>query len=92
MAELTEFARLAVRVKSTAFDEELNNLVEACLKDLKLAGAETVSADDNLTRQAVTLYLRAHFGSGFDDPDRYERDYQALKITMANSSDYGKGE
>lgn len=63
--------RLALRVTTTAFDEEIEDLIDAALLDLQIAGieGENVLSVDKLTLRAVITYCRMHFGA----PDEYDR-------------------
>ncbi|MCD8200372.1 MAG: head-tail connector protein [Coriobacteriaceae bacterium] len=86
---MLEQVRKALRVKTGEFDDEIQSIIDACLIDLGIAGAEEISDDNALVRQAVILYAKCHFGFS-DDAERYAERYQALKITMANASEYQK--
>lgn len=76
--------KLALRITTTAFDSELNDLIAAALADLGLAGVTTLTETDPLIIRAVTTYCRVHFGH----PDDYERlkssyDEQKAQLMMA---------
>lgn len=87
-AYLTEIAR-AVRVNETATtQQELTGLINACAADLARQGVKTVDLDDALTKQAVKLYCKAHYG--YDDGDKFLTCYNALSSAMAlDVTDYG---
>lgn len=78
--------KLALRIKSQAFDSEIEDLIAAALADLGLAGvtaAQELEADPLITRAVVT-YCRVNFG----EPDDYERmkksyDEQKAQLSMA---------
>lgn len=78
--------KLALRIKSAAFDSEIEDLIAAALADLGLAGvtaAQELEADPLITRAVVT-YCRVNFG----EPDDYERmkksyDEQKAQLSMA---------
>lgn len=76
--------KLALRITTTAFDSELNDLIAAALADLGLAGVTTLTETDPLIIRVVTTYCRVHFGH----PDDYERlkasyDEQKAQLMMA---------
>lgn len=87
--------KLALRITTTAFNSELNDLIAAALADLGLAGVTTLTETDPLTDpliiRAVTTYCRVHFGQ----PDDYERlkasyDEQKAQLMMATGyTDWG---
>lgn len=83
--------KLALRITTTAFDSELNDLISASLADLGLAGVTTLTETDPLIIRAVTTYCRVHFGQ----PDDYERlkasyDEQKAQLMMATGyTDWG---
>ncbi len=87
--------RQALRISTEGFDDELRALIAAARSDLALCGVlpeRAADESDPLIRQAVTVYLRAEFGLGNDDADRYRAAYDRLKIALALSSDYIIGE
>lgn len=86
--------KLALRIKSQAFDSEIEDLIAAALADLGLAGvtaAQELEADPLITRAVVT-YCRVNFG----EPDDYERmkksyDEQKAQLSMATGyTDWGE--
>ena len=66
--------KLALRITTTAFDSELNDLIAAALADLGLAGVTTLTETDPLIIRAVTTYCRVNFGQP-DDYDRLKASY-----------------
>lgn len=70
---MLEKVKLALRLKTAAFDAEIQDLIDAALADLKLAGIIKEDQEDPLIIRAVVTYCRANFGS----PD----DYQLLKAS-----------
>ena len=88
MEELIE--KLKVRLRITILDEEVEDLVKACQKDLEISGIYG-EFDDSLYYQAIVLYLKANFGYS-DQQEKFQRAYEALKISMALSGDYKKVE
>ena len=84
---MIELIKLALRIKTMAFDTEIAGLIESCKTDLKIAGLDKWDTADALTQQAVILYAKAHFGYR-DDAERYENAYDMLKKSMAVSGEY----
>lgn len=84
---MLEKVKLALRIVTTAFDSELNDLIEAALADLGLAGVTNTSTDDPLIIRAVITYCRANFG----DPDEYDRlkaSYDEQKAQLKTATGY----
>lgn len=79
----------AIRVKSDSANDELKDLTEACLLDLKIADVYVEDQTDALFRQALKLYCKAHYGYD-DDSESFGAAYAALKDSMALSGDYRK--
>lgn len=78
--------KLALRITTTTFDDELNGLIAAAQLDLGLAGVDTIDTDDELIITAVTTYCKMHFGN----PENYERlkasyDEQKAQLSVASS-------
>lgn len=86
--ELLKYCKILLRqATTTAFDEEIETLIEACLLDLKLSGVE--KTDDELVKRAVGIYVKAHFGSENPDREGLIECYKSLKTHLALSEKYG---
>lgn len=95
--------RTALRIKTTAYDDELVGLIQAGAKDLEVAGVvipgdlsftktqgvwtDASTLTDNLVQRAIITYVRMNFGSP-DDYDRLAAAYTAQKVTLMHASDY----
>ncbi len=89
MAILADVKKV-LRITSDAFDGEINDLIDACKKDLEITGLDknVIVETDALIKRAIKLYCKAHFG--YDNPD-YERlikAYDLLKGHLSISIDY----
>lgn len=86
--ELLKHCKILLRqATTTAFDEEIETLIEACLLDLKLSGVEKI--DDDLVKRAVGIYVKAHFGSENPDREGLIECFKSLKTHLALSEKYG---
>nr|WLJ26383.1 MAG: hypothetical protein [Firmicutes phage HS18] len=86
--ELLKHCKILLRqATTTAFDDEIETLIEACLLDLKLSGVE--KTDDDLVKRAVGIYVKAHFGSENPDREGLIECYKSLKTHLALSEKYG---
>ena len=84
---MLEAVRLALRLTSTAFDDEVTALIEACKIDLGLAGIKKINEDDALIKMAVTFYAKANFGY-VQDGEKYQKTYDSLKISLCLAGVY----
>ena len=88
---MLEKVRLALRITTTAFDEEIQDLSVAALADLGIAGVSNEDESDPLIIRAVVTYCKANFG----EADEYERlkasyDEQKAQLQMATGyTDWG---
>ena len=86
-AELNHAAKLAARITTTAFDSQINGLLDAALLDLGVAGVQVPASADALVSQAAITYFLMHFGQ----PDEYERlkkSYDEQKAQLATCTGY----
>lgn len=82
--------KLALRVTTSAFDDEINGLIKSALIDLGIVGidASVLAAADELVTTAVITYVKLHFGEP-SDPDRLKRSYDEQKAQMITATGYG---
>ena len=86
---MLEKVKLALRIKSQAFDSEIEDLIAAALADLGLAGvtaAQYQEADPLITRAVVT-YCRINFGEP-EDYDRMKKSYDEQKAQLSMATGY----
>ena len=84
---MLEAAKLALRISTDAYDEEIESLLRAAEQDLRVAGVTRIDATDDLIRRALITYVRANFGS----PTDYERlrdSYELQKSVLMHAADY----
>lgn len=79
----------AVRVKTDNANDEVEGLVEACKVEMSLSGVYIEDDNEALSKQAIKLYCKAHYGYD-DDAEKFRLAYEALRDAMALSGDYGK--
>ena len=80
-------AKMARRMTTTAFDEEVERLLGAALLDLGVAGVEIPEQMDPLVRTAAITYFLMHFG----EPDHYDRlkaSYDEQKAQLQTATGY----
>lgn len=85
---LTE-TKLAMRISTNAYDNDINRLIAAACADLGIVDVEAdVSTTDPLLQQAIITYVRLHFGTP-EDADYLQRSYDEQKAQLISNSDYG---
>ncbi len=85
--ELMDEAKLARRLKSDAFDNQVRSLLQAAMLDLGVAGVEVPEKLDALVSQAAITYFLMHFGQP-DDYDRLKRSYDEQKAQLSTCTGY----
>lgn len=80
--------KLALRISTDAYNDDLTDLIVAAALDLGIAG---VTADftqpDALVKRAIITYCRLHFGTPAD-ADRLKRSYDEQKAQLMTASGY----
>lgn len=84
---LIDDIKLSLRIKNTAYDMEIQDLIDACKIDLNIAGVQEVDETEPLTAQAIKLYCKGNFGYD-ENSEKFQQAYGSLKIVMALASDY----
>lgn len=87
---MLEKVKMALRINTTALDNELENLIAAALLDLGIAGVlpSTLSEDaDAIVTQAVITYCKMNFGLP-EDYDRLKRSYDEQKAQLTTATGY----
>lgn len=84
---MLDAVKLALRIVTDAFDDELTDLIAAALLDLRLAGVTNTDTDDALVRRAVVTYVKMNFGQP-DEYDRLKKSYDEQKAQMGMATGY----
>lgn len=86
---ILEKCKLNLRIAddNSAFDEEIQDLIDACMADLNIADVVVVDQLDPLVMRAILTYVKMNFGE-VDDYDRYKQSYDEQKAQMSMNSDY----
>ena len=82
-----EAVKLALRITSMAFDDEITLIILAGLQDLTNAGVTNTAQTDSLILRALTIYAKGHFGFN-DDSEKFIKSYEMLKISLSLAGDY----
>ena len=84
---MLESVKLALRISTNAFDDEISDLISAALLDLGVAGVVVPAEVDAIVKLAVITYCKMHFGQP-DDYDRLKRSYDEQKAQLATCNGY----
>ena len=84
---MLELVKLALRITTDAFDNELNMLIEAAQTDLGIAGVVLPDNLDPICQRAVVTYCKLHFGEP-DDYDRLKASYDEQKAQLGMATGY----
>lgn len=80
--------KTSLRIKNTAFDTEITDLIDACKIDLKISGVNKIDEKDSLIKRAITIYVKSNFGWDNPDSEKLQHSYNMLKQHLALSGDY----
>lgn len=83
---MLEKVKTALRIKTTAFDEELRDLIDSAKLDLNVAGV-VPGEIDQLVKTAIITYCKMSFGIP-EDYDRLKRSYDEQKAQLSNATGY----
>lgn len=72
---------------SAIIEDDISGCIEACFKDLQLAGVEKIDDTDALIIRAAQLFTKADFNYN-NLADKYRQSYDALKMSLALSGEY----
>lgn len=88
MAVLTlEKVKNALRITTTAYNDELTDLMAAARADLGIAGVVLPDDLNELCGRAVITYCKLHFGIP-EDADRLKRSYDEQKAQLVTATGY----
>lgn len=84
---LIDSAKLAARITTSAFDEQVDMLLDTAMLDLGVAGVEVPETLTPIVKQAAITYFLAHFGAP-EEYDRLKRSYDEQKAQLATCTGY----
>lgn len=92
---LIDDVKLALRITNSAFDTEVQDLINAARQDLILSGVSLEKANDDtdpFIKRAIVVYCKANFGYDNPDAERFQRSYEMLKTHLTLSAEYTTSE
>ena len=79
--------KMGLRIKTTAYDDELTDLIAAAQTDLGIAGVEVPSTLDEIVTRAIITYCKMSFGLP-EDYDRLKMSYDEQKAQLVTATGY----
>ena len=79
--------KMGLRISTTAYDEELADLINAAKIDLGIAGVTVPSELDEIVTRAIITYCKMSFGLP-EDYDRLKRSYDEQKAQLVTATGY----
>lgn len=79
--------KMALRIKTTAYDSELTYLIAAAKLDLGIAGVVLPEEMDELVTRAIITYCKLSFGIP-EDYDRLKMSYDEQKAQLSTATGY----
>ena len=87
---MLELVKMALRITTDAFDDELTQLISSAVIDLGFGGMVdtiTVQNADSVVKQAIITYCKMNFGLP-EDYDRLKRSYDEQKAQLGTATKY----
>lgn len=85
---MIEKVKLALRIKTSATDHEILDLIESAKYDLKISGIKNIDVLDPLIQQAIKTYCKANYGLDNKDSEKFQSSYDMLKQHLSLCGDY----
>ena len=79
--------KMALRISTTALDDELADLIKAAQTDMGIAGVVVPSTLDEIVTKAIITYCKMSFGLP-EDYDRLKRSYDEQKAQLVTATGY----
>lgn len=85
---ILEKVKLALRIRSNAYDIDIYDLIESAKLDLSISGVKKIDEEDPLIQQAIKTYCKANFGLDNKDSEKYQKAYDMKKQHLSLCGDY----
>lgn len=86
---MLEKVKLALRITTDEFNDELNDLISAALLDLGIAGLTNTDQTDALIIRAVTTFCKMNFGNPSEvNYDKWKTSYDEQKAQLSMATGY----
>lgn len=84
---MVEKVKRTLRLTTNVFDEDIEDLIDAALGDLGIAGVDNLDDSDPMVIRAIETYCKLHFGEP-EEADRLKRSYDEQKAQLSTNSRY----
>ena len=85
---MLEKIKLSLRITHNKLDEELQDLINSCLRDLSISGVRNLDENDPLIQQAIKIYIKSEMEQDVNKCNRLTEAYKNLKISLSLCEDY----
>ena len=85
--EMLDKVKLALRITTNAFDDELKDLIDAAKQDLGIAGVVVPETIGAIVTRAIITYCKMSFGLP-EDYDQLKRSYDEQKAQLSNATGF----
>lgn len=79
--------KTALRITTTAYNDELTDLIAAAQSDLGIAGVVVPATLDEICTKAIITYCKMSFGLP-EDYDRLKKSYDEQKAQLVTATGY----
>ena len=79
--------KMALRITTDAYNDELNTLILAAQQDMCIAGVTLPANLDSISKRAIVTYCKMYFGLP-EDYDRLKKSYDEQKAQLSMASGY----
>lgn len=79
--------KMALRITTNAYNDELNDLINSAKLDLGIAGVVLPASLDEVCRTAIIAYCKTYFGNS-EDADRWKKVYDEQKAQLVTATGY----
>lgn len=82
--------KTSLRIITDDFDDEINDLISACLLDLNIGGVIENDTTNALLIRTITTYCKVHFGdiNSVEMLDRLKKSYDEQKAQLSMCTGY----
>lgn len=84
---MLDHVKMALRIKTDAFDFELESLISSAELDLGIAGVVVPAEYDAIVKTAIITYCKLNFGLP-DDAARLKKSYDEQKAQLVTATGY----
>lgn len=91
MAQTTtvEKVKTALRIRHDVLDNDIADMIDACLADLEICGIVQPDEGDPIILSAIKLYCRTNFEDDTGRAEDFQKRYDSLKACLMMAEGYG---